>query len=49
MPRSEFFMPISARHFPDLKVKREDMFGEGDKTVAPISLAGTHTGNALGR
>jgi steroid delta-isomerase-like uncharacterized protein len=34
--------------FPDIKVKVEDVFGDGDKVVLRWSGVMTHTGNTLG-
>lgn len=34
--------------FPDLRVKVEDVIGEGDKTAVRFSFQGTHRGHHLG-
>lgn len=34
--------------FPDLSVRVEDLFGEGDRAVARVVLRGTHRGPFLG-
>jgi predicted ester cyclase len=34
--------------FPDIRGTIDDMFGEGDKVVARVTLSGTHTGTFAG-
>jgi predicted ester cyclase len=34
--------------FPDVRGTIDDMFGEGDKVVARVTLSGTHTGTFAG-
>lgn len=34
--------------FPDLRIRVEDVIGEGDKTAARFSFRGTHRGDHLG-
>ena len=36
------------RGFPDLKVKIEDIFSDGDRVAIRLSASGTHKGDSLG-
>lgn len=42
------FLKMVATAFPDIRVKVEDLFAEGDKVAVRLSITGTHTGNLMG-